>query len=100
MLWVSAQLLDVSGLVVSGSCCTFAAAVGELMSSSPVQTLEHLHMRANLCHLDLTTTNVMLQDDTSNGWNVLRLIDFGFAQVFNEGKLALPQCMLQGFSPE
>ncbi len=57
-------------------------------------------MRANVCHLDLTITNVMLQDDRSSGWDVLRLIDFGFAQLFNEGKLASPQSMLQGFSPE
>ena len=59
-----------------------------------MQTLEHLHMRANVCHLDLTITNVMLQDARSNGWDFLRLIDFGFAQLFNEGKLALPQSML------
>ncbi|DBA76042.1 TPA: hypothetical protein ACH3X2_008879 [Trebouxia sp. C0005] len=44
-------------------------------------------MRANVCHLDLTITNVMLQDDRSNGWDVLRLIDFGFAQKLNKGKL-------------
>ncbi|KAL0025054.1 hypothetical protein WJX79_002816 [Trebouxia sp. C0005] len=50
-------------------------------------TLKHLHMRANVCHLDLTITNVMLQDDRSNGWDVLRLIDFGFAQKLNKGKL-------------
>ncbi|DBA75903.1 TPA: hypothetical protein ACH3X2_008965 [Trebouxia sp. C0005] len=50
-----------------------------------LDTLEHLHMRANVCHLDLTITNVMLQDDRSNGWDVLRLIDFGFAQKFNTG---------------
>ena len=65
-----------------------------------VQTLEHLHMRANVCHLDLTITNVMLRDDRSNGWDVLRLIDFGFAQIFNKGKLLLPQCLPQGFSPK
>ncbi len=59
-----------------------------------VQTLEHLHMRANVCHLDLTITNMMLQDDRSNGWDVLRLIDFGFAQLFNQGKLASLQSML------
>jgi tRNA A-37 threonylcarbamoyl transferase component Bud32 len=59
-----------------------------------VQTLEHLHLRANVCHLDLTITNVMLQDDRSNGWDFLRLIDFGFAQLFNEGKLASLQSML------
>jgi len=50
-------------------------------------------------HLDLTITNVMLQDDRSNGWDVLRLIDFGFAQLFNKSKLALLQHVLQGFSP-
>ncbi len=90
MLGVGAQLLDVSGLVVSNLCCTFAAELVNSCLLLTVQTLEHLHMRANICHLDLTITNVMLQDDRSNGWDVLRLIDFGFAQVFNEGKLALP----------
>lgn len=59
-----------------------------------MQTLEHLHMRANVCHLDLTITNVMLQDDRNNAWDFLRLIDFGFAQLFNEGKLVSPQSML------
>ena len=59
-----------------------------------MQTLEHLHLRANVRHLDLTITNVMLQDDRSNGWDFLRLIDFGFAQLFNEGKLASLQSML------
>ncbi|DBA96030.1 TPA: hypothetical protein ACH3X1_001531 [Trebouxia sp. C0004] len=44
-------------------------------------------MRPNICHLDLTITNVMLQDDRSNSWDVVRLIDFGFAQVFNEDNL-------------
>ncbi|KAL0056393.1 hypothetical protein WJX82_010840 [Trebouxia sp. C0006] len=52
-----------------------------------LDTLKHLHTKANVCHLDLTITNVMLQDDRSNGWDVLRLIDFGFAQVFNEDML-------------
>ena len=56
-------------------------------------------MRANVCHLDLTITNVMLQDDRSNGWDVLRLIDFGFAQKLNKGKLQLPRRVLQAFSP-
>ena len=47
-------------------------------------------MRANVCHLDLTVTNVVLQDDRSNVWDVLRWIDFGFAQIFNKDKLLLP----------
>lgn len=64
-----------------------------------MQTLEELHMTASMCHLDLTITNVMLQDDRSNGWDVLRRIDFGFAQIFNKGKFASPQPVLQGCSP-
>ena len=43
-----------------------------------VQTLEHLHILAQVCHLDLTSSNVMLKDDWSD-LDVLRVIDFGFA---------------------
>ena len=96
-LGVAVQLLDVSGLIAHIVCCTFAAVMMNSHLLLNVQTLEHLHMKANVCHLDLTITNVMLQDDRSNGWDVLRLIDFGFAQVFNEGNLVSPQSMLQGF---
>ena len=96
-LGVAVQLLDVSVLIAHIVCCTFAAVIMDSCLLLNVQTLEQLHMKAYVCHLDLTITNVMLQDDRSNGWDVLRLIDFGFAQVFNEGKLVSPQSMLQGF---
>ena len=97
MLGVAVQLLDVSVLIARVVCCSLAAVIMNSCLLLNVQTLEQLHMKANICHLDLTITNVMLQDDRSNGWDALRLIDFGFAQFFNEGKLALLQSMLQGF---
>ena len=84
-LGVAVQLLDVSVLIAHIVCCTFAAVIMDSCLLLNVQTLEQLHMKAYVCHLDLTITNVMLQDDRSNGWDVLRLIDFGFAQVFYEG---------------
>ncbi|DBA70721.1 TPA: hypothetical protein ACH3X2_012092 [Trebouxia sp. C0005] len=45
-----------------------------------LQTLQDLHSKAGIAHLDLTSSNVML---SANGglWDHIRLIDFGFAQT-------------------
>lgn len=61
-----------------------------------MQTLERLHVEALLCHMDLTSTNVMLQAYNSTyTWDSVRLIDFGFAQTFDKGVSSLPVHLLQ-----
>ena len=95
MLVVATQLLDVSDPV----CCPHHCAVSNLMlllsSFFCVQTLELLHVRALICHLDITNTNVMMQAHSTYMWDSLRLIDFGFARSFDKGVSSLPTHLLQ-----
>ena len=57
-----------------------------------MQTLYELHCGCGLCHLDLSPSNIMLLWDTSDPWDSIRLIDFGFASKFNIGKLGCNTC--------
>lgn len=57
-----------------------------MKSPIAVQTLWYLHFASNICHLDLSPENIMVQWDKSNPWDTVRLIDFGFARKFNPGK--------------
>lgn len=50
-----------------------------------LQTVEHLHVVANMCHLDISGSNVMLRTDDFEAWDQLRLIDFGFSQFCEPG---------------
>lgn len=50
-----------------------------------MQTLFFLHLDSTVCHLDLTPANIMLQAHCDDPWDTLRLIDFGFAAIFNPG---------------
>jgi serine/threonine protein kinase len=52
------------------------------------QTLQDLHSKAGIAHLDLTSSNVMLRADGVL-WDTMRLIDFGFAQVCSSGQLII-----------
>ena len=48
--------------------------------------LFHMHLDSNVCHMDITPNNIMLQHNPVNEWDTVRLIDFGFAQDFDAGK--------------
>ena len=50
-----------------------------------LQTLNHMHTDSNVCHLDITPGNIMLQSAPANPWDSVRLIVFGFATKFNPG---------------
>ena len=57
-----------------------------------MQTLFFMHLGSNLCHLDVTPSNIMLQAHADSPWDTLRLIDFGFASEFNPGECTEPFC--------
>lgn len=44
-----------------------------------VQTLSVLHGHAQLAHLDLSGSNVMLRTAPSDQWDSVCLLDFGFS---------------------
>ena len=54
-------------------------------SVSALQTLWQLHCHSNICHLDISPSNVMVRKDCCNAWDSVRLIDFAFAQHFRTG---------------
>ena len=55
-----------------------------------VQTIQSLHSVGTLCHLDVSSSNIMLRSDNFKPWDQLRLIDFGFAQKLRSaGKTAM-----------
>lgn len=62
------------------SLCRFAKTCDRSL-----QTLNHMHLDSNVCHMDITPGNIMLQSKPVNPWDVVRIIDFGFAKWFNEG---------------
>lgn len=47
--------------------------------------MNHMHMDSQVCHLDITPANIMLQSTFANPWDAMRLIDFGFAMEFDPG---------------
>ena len=53
-----------------------------------MQTMHCLHL-CNLAHMDVTSSNIMLQQTGYKAWDQLRLLDFGFAQLCRAGKHAL-----------
>lgn len=92
MLPVAAQLLDVSVATTASG----PVALGTLMSvrlsysrhQNPcccLQTLQALHGRACVAHLDLTSNNVMLRHDAVGPWDNVRLIDFGLSRSCQAG---------------
>ncbi len=40
-----------------------------------------------MADLDITSSNVMLRNDDYQAWDDLRLVDFGFAQKCNKGRV-------------
>ena len=56
-----------------------------------VQTLHFLHKSGGLAHLDITSNNVMLRKDGYKAWDQLRLLDFGFCQFCNPGRVVRNQ---------
>ena len=42
--------------------------------------MQHLHFIGELCHLDISGSNVMLRTDDFEPWDQVRLVDFGFCQ--------------------
>ena len=44
------------------------------------QTLEGLHDRAHVAHLDISSNNIMLRNSCPDAWDVVRLLDLGLAQ--------------------
>lgn len=64
----------------------FLSVFAELQSfDCALQTLNHMHLDSNICHLDITPGNIMMQSKPASPWDAVRLIDFGFADWFNEG---------------
>ncbi len=53
-----------------------------------MQTMHYLHVR-NLAHMDVTSSNIMLQQTGYKAWDQLRLLDFGFAQLCRAGNHSL-----------
>ena len=50
-----------------------------------MQTVHYLHMRSNVAHLDITSSNIMLRNDDFEAWDQVRLLDFGFSQFCSSG---------------
>lgn len=82
MLTMAVQLLEVSHF--PPVCTSFSGC--ELKMSVSMQTLCQMHIDAELCHLDVTPRNVMLEAHSSDPWDTLRLIDFAFSRRFNTGR--------------
>ncbi|KAL0051930.1 hypothetical protein WJX82_004696 [Trebouxia sp. C0006] len=74
-LWVESQLPPVSNQMVNSREARMLPVAAELL-----QTLQDLHSKAGIAHLDLTSNNLMLRAD-GGLWDHIRLIDFGFAQT-------------------
>lgn len=49
-----------------------------------MQTMHCLHV-CNLGHMDVTSSNIMLQQTGYKAWDQLGLLDFGFAQLCRAG---------------
>ncbi len=58
-----------------------------MLQTCSVQTVHLLHMRSNLAHLDISSSNIMLRKEGYSAWDQLRLLDFGFAQYCSEGEM-------------
>ena len=54
-----------------------------------LQTLNRMHLDSEICHMDITPSNVMLQSNPGCPWDAVRLIDFGFAKEFNAGRAVI-----------
>ena len=52
-----------------------------------VQTVMRLHW-TDVCHMDITPANIMMQTNPQYLYDRTRLIDFGFAKIFVTGKQA------------
>ena len=65
--------------------CFFGIATSAVTDLDAVQTLLCLHFSGRICHLDTSPSHIMVRSDKSNPWDMLRLIDFGFARIFNKG---------------
>ena len=52
-----------------------------------VQTVSFLHGGSTVAHLDITSGNLMLRNDGYEGWDQLRLLDFGFSHTCSHGVL-------------
>ncbi len=52
-----------------------------------MQTVNHLHMVADMAHLDITSGNIMLQEGNYRAWDQVKLVDFGFSQFCSSGML-------------
>lgn len=50
-----------------------------------VQTLQALHGRAHVAHMDLTSVNVMIRYDAVKDWDIVRVLDFGFSKPCQAG---------------
>ena len=70
--------------------CKFAVvACAAFSDETDMQTVHSLHTVAKLCHLDISSNNIMLRTDSCQPWDNLRLLDFGFSQKCTPGEFQL-----------
>lgn len=50
------------------------------MTSLPLQTIVEMH-EDSVAHLDITFSNIMMQKDTPDPFDQIRVIDFGLASI-------------------
>lgn len=85
----SDNFYHVTELVERGSLYDYVNLKGPLSEqetkyifSQILSTIEYLHMKKHIVHRDLKLENILLDRDRK-----IRLIDFGFSEVFDENKL-------------
>ncbi|KAL3149906.1 hypothetical protein ABBQ38_013271 [Trebouxia sp. C0009 RCD-2024] len=84
----------VQGITLQEYCCEFVkqgqlAAAEDRMLPVAVQlfdTLQALHERAHVAHMDLKSDNIMIRHDAVRPFDNMRLADFGYSRVCQAGE--------------
>ena len=84
VLEVGAQLLQVN--LLDKSPVSVTTALLENQPGNGMQTIHCLHAVGKLCHLNVSSSNIMLRSDKCKRWDQLRLLDFSLAQMCNSGE--------------
>ena len=95
---IGVQLLHVSTQVQMCLHCMLHLAWLQCSTCSAMQTLQQMHVVADVAHLDISSRNIMMRKDNPDKWDEIRLLDFGLAGELTGGKLCIPvhsNCLLQ-----
>lgn len=81
------EYVEHSGKKIFQEKTFFTMEHGKLLSCQLLLAIEHMHAN-NICHRDLKPDNILITQ--SNGWPVLKIIDFGMGQFLCGGKVSTP----------